>query len=135
MGSLHRRAEDKKVMNRRRDDKSLIRKFDRFIESRTSIILNWLWKSGLFLFLITLIVQNLTVQKQNSDKLVNNTVQIDMLAKSNNEVVAETTENTRDIGDIKLKSEKHETDIKYLRRDVDGLMRNSGFKILSKSRD
>lgn len=69
----------------------IVKKFDKYIESRISIVINWLWKSGLFLFMIGLLFQNLNVQKTNSNHIVENSNAI-------KEII---------------------TDIKYLRRDVD----------------
>ena len=72
----------------------IIKKFDQYIDSRISIILNWLWKSGLLLFVIGLLLQNLNIQKTNSSHIVENSTSIKQLL----------------------------TDIKYLRRDVDHIV-------------
>lgn len=118
-----RRKEDKHSLLRRKDDNGMIRRFDRFIESRTSIILNWLWKSGLLLFLITLICQNLSFQKSNSDELVASAVKIRILTDNANIISDKTNDHEDKIADIEISISNNISDINYLRRDVDGLLR------------
>jgi len=101
---------------------NLIKKFDKYIESRTSIILNWFWKSGLFLFLIGLLFQNLNIQKINSDFIVQNNSRIERILIDTDHISGDTNRNTTCISELKDNVRENKSDIKYLRRDVDGLL-------------
>jgi hypothetical protein len=84
----------------------LIQKFDQYIASRISIILNWLWKSGLLLFLIGLLLQNINIQNINSTKIIDNSSAIKALL----------------------------IDISYLRRDIDlNLFSSNNKKVLKEN--
>jgi hypothetical protein len=101
---------------------ALTRKFDQWIESRTSIVLNWFWKSGLFLFLIGMIIQNLGVQRDNSNLILANSASIKLLITQAERLLCDVDENKKKLESLNDRSIETGSEIKYLRRDVDGLM-------------
>ena len=102
--------------------KELLHRFDTYIDSRISIILNWFWKSGLFIFVIGIALQNLNAQRINSDQIVLHNSNIRHLMEDSNRVISENKEQENDIDSLEKCTEGNKSDIKYLRRDVDGLM-------------
>ena len=93
---------------------NFITAFDKFLCSRSSLVLNWVWKSGLMLALIFGVINVLIeLRVMRNDLNVNSR----MLTKiEQRQVICED-------GVVKLSVQvfKNENDIKYLRRDIDGL--------------
>lgn len=119
-----RRIEDKKAMRRRSTDSDFIYTFDRLMESRMSTVLNWIWKSGLLIALITLVVQNLDYQRKIFEQITNTIVDVKTLKTSNNKVIHDIQVNSSTLSEINIKTNNNRTDIVYLRRDVDCLLEN-----------
>lgn len=140
MSTEKRRKEDKVRLGRRKADQGFVGRVDVFLESKVSTVLGWCWKSGLLLFLISLIIQNLAFQKENSEKLVETKTDLKILTESSTRLVGVVEDNKKKIGVMERKlsilrtsSATNKTDIHYLRRDVDNLLKEDEKPWLSRS--
>lgn len=67
-------------------------------------------------------IQNLGVQKNNSNLILKNNHSISGLSKQVETILCDTDDHKKKLESLNGRSIQADSDIKYLRRDVDGLM-------------